>query len=103
LLAAPSTWGFGQTPLLLGSGKFGTPLERMQREKASGWESTDWVFVGPPAFDVPVEGGLPPHAAASRARTAVTTMAAALCEPAGRAPSGPRLTRGCSSSCWSQE
>jgi hypothetical protein len=35
LVATSSTWLFGHTPLLLGSGKFGTPWRRMQWEKAS--------------------------------------------------------------------
>jgi hypothetical protein len=51
----------------------------MQCEKASGWEFTDGGFVDVPAFDAPpepVDGELPPHAAASRAKAAVATMAA---------------------------
>jgi hypothetical protein len=51
LPAASSTWLFGHTPLLLGSGNFDTPCERMQWEKASGCEIGDWEFVDPPAFD----------------------------------------------------
>src|SRR5579862_6856108 len=50
LAAASSTWLFGHTPPLSGSGKFGTPSELMQWEKASGWEIGDWEFVDPPAF-----------------------------------------------------
>jgi hypothetical protein len=41
LPAASSTRLFGHTPLLSGSGKFDTPRERMQWEKASGWEVAD--------------------------------------------------------------
>jgi hypothetical protein len=41
LPATSSTWLFGHTPLLPGSGKFGTPWERMKWEKASGWEVGD--------------------------------------------------------------
>ena len=54
----------------MGSGKFGTPWERMQREKASGWAVGDWEVVDPDA------AGEPPHAAASRARPAVAMIAA---------------------------
>ena len=77
--------------LLVGSGKFGTPCERMQRAKASCWE-----FVDPPAFDElpgPVDDGLPPHAAVSRARPAVAMMAAALRAVRGHARRGRRVTR----------
>ncbi len=97
LSAAPSTWGFGHTPLLFGSGKFGTPLERMQWEKASGWEFTDELFVEPPALEVPpepVDDGLPPHAAASRTRTAVATMAATVRALGDHGRSGRRFKRG---------
>src|SRR5215470_18356543 len=54
-----------------GSGKFGTPCERIQREKASA----DGGPAGPPAFGEPpepVNEGLPPHAAVSSTRPAVT-------------------------------
>jgi hypothetical protein len=93
LLAAPSTWGFGHTPLLLGSGKFGTPLARMQREKASGWEFTDWVFGGAPAFDVPpepVDDERPPHAAAASIRAAAAMIATTVRAPIDAAQSGRR-------------
>ena len=50
LPAASSTWLFGHTPLLSGSGKFGTPSERMQWEKASGWEIGDWELGEPAAL-----------------------------------------------------
>jgi hypothetical protein len=59
----------------------------MQREKASAW-----AFVDPPAFDdpaEPVDDGLPPHAAISRARTAMATMVRAV---GGDASRGLRLT-----------
>jgi len=65
----------GIPPLLLGSGKFGTPCERMQPEKATA----DWERADPPAFDEPPEpvaGGLPPQAAVSTARPAAVMMAA---------------------------
>ena len=61
----------------VGVGKFGTPWERMQWEKARGWELTDWVFGGAPTFDVPpepVDDALPPHAATTRTRIAVAMM-----------------------------
>lgn len=75
-LVTPSCCGvsLGISPLLVESGKFGTPLERMQRERASCRELVD-----PPAFDEPPEpadDGLPPHAATSRARPAMAMMAA---------------------------
>src|ERR1700722_2646843 len=50
----------GTPPLLLGSGKYGTPCERMQPEKATA----DWERADPPAVDEPLEAvadGLPPH------------------------------------------
>jgi DNA-binding response OmpR family regulator len=65
----------GIPSLPAGSGKFGTPRERTQREKATSWE-----FTSPPAFCAapePVDDGLAPHAAASRT-TAVAAMAAAV-------------------------
>jgi hypothetical protein len=68
----------------------------MHCEKASGWEFTDWVFVDPPESDVPpepVDDGLPPHADASRARTAVATMAATVRELAGLARRGREIKR----------
>jgi hypothetical protein len=100
-VVAPSSWGFGHDPLLLGSGKFGTPLERMQWEKASSWAFTDWVFVDPPPFGEPpeaVDDGPPPHAATTRTRTAVAVMAATVRALAGHARSGRRVKRGCASS-----
>jgi hypothetical protein len=54
--------------LVVGSGQFGTPCERMQREKATSLECA-----APPALDEPpepvdepVDDGPLPHAAASR-------------------------------------
>ena len=76
----------GTPPLLVGSGKAGTPCERMQWEKATAWELAAWELAGPPAFDEPpgpVDDGLLPHAAVSRARAAATLAAAA------RAAGGP--------------
>ena len=72
---------FGSSPLLLGSGKLGTPFERIQRAKASIWEPGAWALAGPPAFDAPpgpVDDGLPPHAAASRARATPVKMETAV-------------------------
>src|SRR6266436_8082872 len=72
-------------------GKFGTPCERMHREKASSWESC-----GPPACDEPpepVDDVLPLHAAASRARAVVAMMAAAVRAAAGHARRDRRMTR----------
>jgi hypothetical protein len=72
----------GTPPLRVGSGKFGTPCERMQWEKATGLELAVWELTGLPAFDEPPEpvddGLLPLQAAASRARTAVAMRAAAV-------------------------
>src|SRR6266704_3212614 len=77
-----------------GSGKFGTPWERMQPEKASTfWELVDGEVAGPPAFGeppAPAEDGLL-HAAASRARPAVAMIAAAA--RAVRAPARRRRRR----------
>jgi len=70
---------FGSPPLLLGSGKLGTPFERMQRAKASIWELGDWALAGPPTFGEPpgpVDDGPPPHAA-SRARATAVIIALA--------------------------
>src|SRR6266700_1714855 len=79
-----------------GSGKFGTPRARTQREKASAfWEFADGEFADPPAFDEPpepVEDGLPLHAA-SRARAAAAMMAAAVRAVGGLARRGRRMTR----------
>jgi hypothetical protein len=53
-------------------------------------------FADLPAFDEPLEpvdDGLPPHAAASRARAAVAMMAAAVRAAGGRARRGRRVTR----------
>jgi hypothetical protein len=76
LLATSSTWLFGHTPLLSGSGKFDTPCERTQWEKASGCEVDDRERLDPPTFDAPDE---PPHALATRA-----TQIAAMIVPAVR-------------------
>jgi hypothetical protein len=76
----------------MGSGKAGTPCERMQWEKATALELAAWALTGPPAFDEPpepVDDGLPPHAAASRARAAVA-MAATVRAAGSRAR---RMTR----------
>src|SRR5437762_9125200 len=77
-LLTPSCCGptFGRAPLLSGSGKFGTPCERMQREKARGL--ADAGPLGEEATSA--TPGLPEplrvQAAASRVRTAVATAAA---------------------------
>src|ERR1700730_5218601 len=76
----------GVAPLLSGSGKFGTPLERMQWEKAICRE-----FVDPPAFDEPP--GLPLHAAASSARPTMAIMAAAVRAVGGHDRRGRRMTQ----------
>src|ERR1700733_10388364 len=82
-----------------GSGKFGTPCERTQWEKA-----TRWAFADPPAFedfaDLPavdalpeaVDAGLLPHAVARTARAAVAMIAAAVRAAGGRAHRGRRMT-----------
>ena len=91
LRAASSTWLFGHTPPLSGSGKLGTPWERMQWEKASGWEVGEWELGAPPGSvnstlyrlrrcraDLRhMTPGEPPHAVASRASPAVTIIAIA--------------------------
>lgn len=82
-LLTPSCCALGNFALGCGSGKFGTPCERTQREKARSWEVAD-----PPGFDEPLEpadDGLLLHAAASRARTAVAMMAVAARAMGGRA------------------
>jgi len=80
----------------VGSGKFGTPRARTQREKASAfWEIVDGEPAGPPAFDEPpepVEDGLPLHAA-SRARMAVAMMAAVVRAVGGLVRRGRCMTR----------
>src|SRR5258707_15205106 len=66
----------GIPPLLVGSGQFGTPWARTQREKASAfWEFVDGEFADRPAFGEPPEpvDELPLHAA-SRARPAAAMM-----------------------------
>jgi hypothetical protein len=68
----------------------------MQWEKATASELAAWELTGPPAFDEPPEpedDGLPPHAAASRARTVAAVMAAAVRAIGGRARHGRRMTR----------
>jgi hypothetical protein len=55
-----------------------------------------WEFADLPAFDEPLEpvdDGLPPHAAASRTRAAVATIAAAVRAAGGCARRGRRVTR----------
>src|SRR6266702_123967 len=89
----PATWFrvVLLNPLLLGSGKLGTPWERMHWAKASRWEVAD-----PPAFGElpgPAGDGLPLHAAASRARAVVAMMAAAVRAVGGRARGGRRMAR----------
>jgi hypothetical protein len=86
----------GTPPVRVGSGKAGTPCERTQWEKATALELGAWELTGPPAFGEPpepVDDGLPPHAAASRARAAVAAMAAAIRAAGGRARRGRRMTR----------
>ena len=69
---------FGIAPLLVGSGKFGTPCRRMQRAKASAFRMfDDGEF--PRAFNespAAADDGLLPYATAVTARLAVATMAA---------------------------
>jgi hypothetical protein len=70
-------------PALPGSGKSGTPRERMQRAKASAL-----AFADPPAFDEPpevVDDGLPSHAAGSRPKAAVAMIMAAVRGASGHA------------------
>ena len=43
-------------PLLLGSGKFATPCERTQLEKAREWEFGDWEFTDSFALE-PIDDG----------------------------------------------
>src|SRR5580704_10110855 len=77
LLAA--SWfrvALGNPPLLLGSGKFGTPRERTHWAYVSSWEFADREFVDPPAFvepPEPVDDGLALHAV-SRAVTATAAQ-----------------------------
>jgi hypothetical protein len=80
-----------------GSGKFGTPSERTQREKES------WAFAGSPAFEevaappgfgdrpVRADDGALLQAAAIRATAAVAMMAAAECDAGGLARRRARL------------
>src|SRR6266540_5939149 len=83
----------GNSLLLLASGNFGTPCERMQRE----WASAFWEFVDPPTLDEPPEPadeGLPPlHATASRAKTAVAMTAATVRAVGGHARCDWPMTR----------
>jgi hypothetical protein len=87
-----------------GSGKFGTPFERMHWEKASNAELVDppavdeppEPFSDLPAFNEPpepVDDGLPLHAAASRTKAAVAITADAVRAVGGRARRGRRMTR----------
>src|SRR3981081_3377586 len=98
-LLTPSCWSvsLGIPPLLVGSGQFGTPLARTQREKASAfWEFVDGEFADGPAFDArrePVDAGLARQAVASRARAAAAMMAAAVRAARGHARRGRRMTR----------
>ena len=83
-----------------GSGKSGTPRERMHWEKASSG-----AFAGPPAWGDPpepvidrlppgsVDDGLPLHAAVGRARAAAAMMAAAGSLGIGFMPAVLRLGR----------
>lgn len=72
-MLTPSCCGLtlGIAPLLSGSGKFDTPRERMQAEKASGLGDAE-LRADPSARGGPSEpdedDGLPPQAAASRAK-----------------------------------
>ncbi len=85
----PSCCQLGNLSLLWGSGKFGTPFERMQPAKASSWEVCD-----PPALDEPPADGLPLlHAAASRTKPAAAMTAAAVRAADGHACRGRRVTR----------
>jgi len=76
-------------PLLsMGSGKFGIPWERTHRAKAS----PDGELADPPAFGelaVPVDDGLPPQAAVSRAAAMTVMMTAAARVLRGRGCRGP--------------
>ncbi len=78
-LVTPSCCAPGNFTLLracLGVGKFGTPCERMQWEKATSWEFAAPELADPPAFvepPEPVDDGPPPQAAADRTRAADAT------------------------------
>ena len=90
-LLTPSCCALGNFESLDGSGKFGTPCERMHWEKASSEE-----FPDPPASDEPpesVDAGLPPHAAASKIRAAVAMRAVAVRAAGGHARRGRGWTR----------
>jgi hypothetical protein len=68
----------------------------MQWEKATVLEFAAWELTGPPAFDEPpepVDDGPPPHATASKTRTAVAMMAAAVRATGGRTRRSRRMTR----------
>jgi hypothetical protein len=100
----------GKLPLPLGSGQFGTPCERMQREKASScWEdkADEFKCVEPDEFEddsaarVVVDGPEatpgpedPPHAAARTARAAMAMTAVAVLRAARRHPGGSRCMTG---------
>src|SRR5215472_16992890 len=75
-LLTPSCWALGNFPLPDGSGKFGTPFERMHREKATSWVSAE--------LPEPADDGLPPHAA-TRTRPTAAMMAAPVRAAGGRA------------------
>jgi hypothetical protein len=80
----------GNTPLLLGSGQFGTPCKRTQWAKAT-MECVDPAACGePPEL---VDDGLPLHAAAGRARAAVVMRAAAVRAARGDGRCGRGMTR----------
>ena len=93
-LLTPSCCAPGNFALLApawGSGKFGTPFERMHWEKVSSCE-----FGDPPAFVEPPEPaaeGLPAHAAADRTTAADAMTAAALRTADSHAHHGRRMTR----------
>jgi hypothetical protein len=76
----PTCWrlSFGTSPPRVGSGKFGTPWERMQREKAT---ASFWVEL----TCATCLTGEPPQAAASRARPAAAAITATV-RAAGATP-----------------
>src|SRR6185437_11216107 len=76
----------GTPPRLAGSGKSGTPCDRMQREKATAWE-----FAVRELTTAPADGGRPPQAA-DRTRTAAVMMAATAVAGTGFMPAVSRRT-----------